>query len=490
MRVLLAGQDVFADELSTLWIVQTNDLSGVVSTVHTNAEITPPLSFILAWAGSKLGSAPEWMRAASVVAGAVTIPAVYAFGARTVGRRAGLLAAVFTTLAPFMLYYSSEARGYAVMMALALLSTVSMLAAVDTRRRIWWVAYAVFSVASMYTHYTAVFVLAVQAAWVLWVHPEARVPALVANGAAAIAYLPWLSGLRADFDSPTTEILSKLQPFDADHVRVSLEHWSVGYPYRLVVPLTKIPGTPAVILLGLATLVAVTGIAIARRRDGAWTPWTDLPEPRSRAVLVVALALATPVGAALFSAFGGTTLFSTRNLAASWPALAVAFAALMLAAGPRLRVVAVTLTLVPFAIGAVKTMEPRYARPGYQKAADFIDRSAGSRDVVIDETAYLSPGPYSHVDPYIDSRFRDSGRIIRARAPAENDHPFTVLDPIPTADQATRQARAKAHGARIFLVSDSLGAAVKRPLGPYRLVEKHAYTGVIEIDVLVYARPS
>ena len=41
LRLGIAGQSLFADELSTFWIVSTNDLGGVVSTVHTDAEITP-----------------------------------------------------------------------------------------------------------------------------------------------------------------------------------------------------------------------------------------------------------------------------------------------------------------------------------------------------------------------------------------------------------------------------------------------------------------
>ena len=43
-------------------------------------------------------------------------------------------------------------------------------------------------------------------------------------------------------------------------------------------------------------------------------------------LLMVVLALAARVGAALFSAIGTTNVFSTRNLAASWPGLALALA--------------------------------------------------------------------------------------------------------------------------------------------------------------------
>ena len=56
-----------------------------------------------------------------------------------------------------------------------------------------------------------------------------------------------------------------------------------------------------------------------------------------RTGLVFGLAFATPVGEAFFSIVGSTKVFGTRNLAASWPALALAGAALLVAAGPRVR---------------------------------------------------------------------------------------------------------------------------------------------------------
>ena len=138
LRVSVIGQPLFADELSTYWISATHSLGGVVSLMYgtphiPHPEITPPLYFLLAWATSQFGHAPALLRLPSLIAGVLTIPAVYLLGLRTVGRRAALLAATLTTLSPFMIYYSTEARSYGVMMLLTTLSTLAMLLAVDTR---------------------------------------------------------------------------------------------------------------------------------------------------------------------------------------------------------------------------------------------------------------------------------------------------------------------------------------------------------------------
>ena len=252
LRLVVARQSLFGDEISTHWIVSGNDLPGVVSTVHTDAEITPPLYFVASWLATRIDLTPELLRAPSLIAGAAAIPLVYALGLRTVGRRAALVATALTALSPFMIFYSAEARGYELMVVLVLLSTLALLAAIDGRRTLWWVAYAVCACAAVYTHYTAVFALAGQLLWALWAHPEARRPALVASVAAAVAFLPWLSGLRGDLNSTTTEILSLLQPFELRWIRTSVTHWAIGHPFAGEgTGLRDLPGVPGLVLFAL-----------------------------------------------------------------------------------------------------------------------------------------------------------------------------------------------------------------------------------------------
>jgi uncharacterized membrane protein len=225
LRLAVARDAVFGDELSTFWIVSTHGLGGVVSVVHSNAEITPPLYFILSWLTTRIETTPELLRAPSLLAGVAAIPLTFLLGLRTVGLRAGLFAAALTALAPFMIFYSAEGRAYGVVIVLALLSTLAMLAAIEDGRARWWVAYGACSCMAVYTHYTVVFLLGAQLLWLIWSHPEARRPALFANAGAIVAFLPWLSGVINDFTSPTTDILSALQPLNAHSVRVALEHW-------------------------------------------------------------------------------------------------------------------------------------------------------------------------------------------------------------------------------------------------------------------------
>ena len=85
-----------------------------------------------------------------------------------------------------MIYYSTEARGYELMVVLVILSTLALLAGVDDGRARWWVAYPACACAAVYTHYTAVFALAPSFCGSCRAHPGARRAALLASlGAAA-----------------------------------------------------------------------------------------------------------------------------------------------------------------------------------------------------------------------------------------------------------------------------------------------------------------
>jgi Dolichyl-phosphate-mannose-protein mannosyltransferase len=489
IRLVLAGQSVFADEISTYSVVSSNDFAGVVSTVHGDQEITPPLYFLLAWITTRIDLTPELLRAPSLLAGAATIPLIYALGLRTVGRGAALAGAAIAALSPFLIFYSSEARGYAVATMFVLVSTISLLQAADGRGRGWWVGYAAAACAAVYAHYTSIFPLAAQFLWLLLARPQARLPALAASAAAAVAFLPWLSGLRADLDSPTTDILSALDEFTLDSVRVTLEHWVVGHPIiSHATPLRELPGWPvlAAILLGFA--IAVVGIVLDRRRE----PSPD-PVPLDGILLLLAIAIGVPAGLAVASAVG-TDVLSVRHLASAWPALALLLGWLVAAAPSPLRYAAAFLVIGGYAVSAVEMTESRFARPDYQGAARYIERHSGSRDVVIDATK-LSPAPISAMDIALDDRRR---LFYLGRFKVQFD-PFKLLAPPPPPARVARRAAAAARGGRIFLVvgesilrteDPALGPdarAVSAALPGFRPAVGARYPGLLDLAVLVYS---
>lgn len=497
VRVLLARDALFADELSTYSIITGRGVGGVVAEVGTDAEITPPLSFVLSWLTAHLGQGPTWVRLPSLVAGVATIPAVYLLGRRAIDRRVAVVGALLVTVSPFMTYYAAEARGYAWLMLLTTVSTWALVGAVQERRRRWWVLYAVATCGAMYAHYTGVFLLAGQAAWVLLRHPEARRGVLVASTVAALGFVPWIPGALADIASPTQAILDALSPLGPRDVVVAVAHWGIGYPYATE-PLRAVPGVVGLVPLALSVPLAALGAArlVARRRT-AEPDAAGAPRSASLLPLVVVAGLSTPVGEAVASAVG-SNLFGTRNLAAAWPPLALVLAAALVATGPRWRWPAVALVAVGLAASTVQMLDPVHRRPDVGSAARFVESQARPGDTIVDVTGVLSPGPATA----LDAATQTSLPIARAGAPEVRDRPFGFGDrAVPKREALGRAIARTGPGGRVFVVEqnfplgavkadDATIAAARRSGEPpgYRIVRQTSWPDFFDrVRVLVYA---
>lgn len=439
-RLHLLGEDLFADELATWWDVTTpKSVADVVRLVSSDAEITPPLYFVLARVATWFGRTEEMLRLPSLLAGLALIPVVYAWGRFVAARWVGLTAATITAFAPFQLYYSAEARAYAVMMLLVAVSTLSLLAALRQRKRHWWVFYVLASAGAMYTHYTALFVLAVQLMWAFVVFPGLRRSLVAANVFAALLFAPWIPSFVADRDSWTTQVLSGLTPLDLEWLGRYWMHWSFGYPYAEN-GVAVIPGWPAVaaLVLGLAA--------------GAWGAFRRLSrrvDLRSCVALTVMLAFANPV-LALAMSLVGSNVYGPRNLAASWPALAVTLALVAWSALPRWRALSVGGVVGCFAIGGAITALGDHGRPQVSTLLALVDQKAKPQDVLVDGTARLSPGPASTVDTIPHAPLF----TVRVGAPAVRNRPFQIGDVRITASEVSaRLARDLPRGSRVFWLS-------------------------------------
>jgi 4-amino-4-deoxy-L-arabinose transferase-like glycosyltransferase len=475
LRIPSLGDGLTGDELSTAWIVSGNSIGHVLHLVRGPDELNPPIYFVFAWLSAHLGSAPWLLRLPSLLAGTATIPLVYLLGAWTVGRRAGLLAAALVAFSPFMLFYSTQARAYALMTMLVVASTLALLAAVRTGRSLWWAAYALSSCLALYTHYTAIFCLGCQAGWAFAVHPPARKRLIAANLVAAVAFAPWLPTFFADGRQPSTEFVSGLQHATLNYATGEIGSWSLGYPGT---GLGAVPGGIALVLVGAGlTLAAVElfrGVARGVEREA--------PALKGGVALVALLAVATPVGELAYGLFG-PNIFSARDIIASLPALAVLVAALLAAAGGLAMILASGAVLLGVLIGALTSRAARYDRADFPGAASFVEGQARAGDVVVDAAA-LTEVPLTPLDLFLDPSFPEYRLLLPSSV-----HPtarelstgtyrarFTFNDEVAPPELLLRRAFRAAMGHRVFIVArtpaacplstaDAYVSAIERHLG-------------------------
>lgn len=169
----------------------------------TADDIQPPLYYYLLklWCAAA-GRSEGALRWPSVFFSTLTVPLAAVLGRRLFSRRAGLIAGLLFALSPLYIWYAQEARNYAMLMFLTLLSSTLLYSAWVEKgaRPAWgiWLAYALATSAALYTHYFAWFMLLFHGLFVLLVWRMERRPAKALLHPAAswmlvgLSFLPWL----------------------------------------------------------------------------------------------------------------------------------------------------------------------------------------------------------------------------------------------------------------------------------------------------------
>lgn len=204
----LDAQSLWNDEGNSARIAErTPDLilEGAAGDIH------PPGYYLLLHGWRALVGQSEFaLRSLSVVAGLALVLFTYLLGRHLFGDATGLMAAFLGALSPFAVYYSQEARMYALLAAFSAASTFFTIRTLrpapcdlqSALRTPHFIAYILTSGAGLYTQYAFPFVLLVHnvifALW--WVaegrrsaHPWRRIALWGgAQVSVTILYLPWL----------------------------------------------------------------------------------------------------------------------------------------------------------------------------------------------------------------------------------------------------------------------------------------------------------
>lgn len=129
---------------------------------HGAYETHPPLYFVLV----KLTAlaVPELYagRVVSIVAGTATIPVLYALASRILGTWPALVASAALAISPLHIWYSREARMYALSALLVTTSYLALVAFHQSPRRTSAVVYGLAVLSAMYANYGAVYTLVPQ----------------------------------------------------------------------------------------------------------------------------------------------------------------------------------------------------------------------------------------------------------------------------------------------------------------------------------------
>jgi 4-amino-4-deoxy-L-arabinose transferase-like glycosyltransferase len=353
--------------------------AGLGATLHSvvHSENSPPLWYLIAWLDVRLfGDGELALRLPSALAGLATVWVAWAIGNELAGRRCALACALFVAVNPLFVWYSQEARVYALF---ALTSAVAMLCCVrawrePTPRRM--AAFAVSGALALLTHYFAAFLLVGMAAWLLRDRATRRAAlgALTALTLVGLALLPLIIA-------------------QGGHGTQWIGRWALSSRLQAIVqyPLTGYSGAPLghgiELLIGLPLLVAA--VLGAMRIRG-----TPQAAPAFGAALIAGAGIFVPLALAVL----GADYLAPRNLLGAMIPLTALLAVLVTL--PSVGRVAPALALLGaaglLAVSIDVNLSPRLQRGNWRGVARALAGAGATRAIT---TVELGAAPLEYYLP-------------------------------------------------------------------------------------------
>jgi hypothetical protein len=455
----LGQQSFWLDEAVTGRLMRLGFASMLRAIPHS--ESTPPLYYILAWLWTRaFGVSEVGLRSLSAVLGTVTIPLLYATAARIFDRRAGLVAAALGSFAPLLIWYSQEARSYALLVALCVVGLWAFAVALeaDAGSRGLWV-WAVAAGLALLTHYFAVFLVGPELCWLVWRRRAQAGPAAAVVVVIGLALVPLARHQQSNGGAgfiARTPLATRLAQ--------AVKQLAFGY---------DAPADAVLVVLG-----CLLGLG------AAWLAWRRMAgSPRFVAAGVGGLGIAS-IALPVVLAVAGEDYVITRNLLVAWVPAGLAVAA-VLAAGRRAGIVIlVGLCAVGLGVTLGVDVNVRYQRDDWRGVAQAVPARTTSVLVVTPSSGRLAleyylpdSRPLGSAGAMVDSvevialGARGVGNAVQAPPLAAHPPPLGGFDPPVASSHSTfTVVRYRASAGPVLVTPGILTGLAPFPTGSTQLV--------------------
>lgn len=159
----LGGESIWFDEVVSIDVSRLGFIEQIKWVADQSKEGNPPFYYMLLHLWIPVFGDSEFVsRFPSLVFGVLSIVLTYSIGRLLFGKRAGLFAALIIAVSFFHVRYSQEARGYTLMVFLALVSCYALLKLISGWKLRWAGVYVLSSALLCYTHYFGLFTILAQ----------------------------------------------------------------------------------------------------------------------------------------------------------------------------------------------------------------------------------------------------------------------------------------------------------------------------------------
>ncbi len=399
----LDAQSLWRDETDSLRFA-TRPLAQVLGNFTRPGE-NGPLYFLLLrpWL-AMTGQSEYALRFPSAWLGLLAVPLILAWGRRLFSLEAGLLAALLLAANPYQLWYSQEAKMYALLVVIVMLALWAFAEAL--RRGGWWrwLVWLVLTSLCFYIHVLAVLILAVEVVWFL-ATPRWRRRWRSLLAALAILILPYLPLVWWQWALFTNPSFSTGHPF-VPLGQLVLTAWSAQ--------IQGILPRPSAMVLAPTIFLLLAAFGLKPRRP-TQPPQAEIAYPR---FLCLAWWLVPVLGVFLISLV--TPVFTDRYVIWVLPALLLlqALGAHVLHQHSRWLAILVLALLLGFQlwVGWRQTTLP--IKSDFRSAAAYVAPLRKPDDLMLFLMPYIrftyeyyDPGPYPAADAPYANREPDASKV-------------------------------------------------------------------------------
>ncbi len=192
LRLILLNQSLWLDEAINVLSAKNLPFWQFV-TGYPLGDFHPPGYFVLLWVWSHIfGFSEISVRMPSVVLGVATIWITYLLGKDLFNKKNGIVAALLLAIGPLHIYYSQEARMYALAAFSATLSFYFLNKLLKKNKSFGWM-YS-FSIALvLYSDYLVYLVIPAQIIFLLWANREKLLGVFKFMSLGILTIVPWLT---------------------------------------------------------------------------------------------------------------------------------------------------------------------------------------------------------------------------------------------------------------------------------------------------------
>lgn len=393
----LGHQSLWMDEVLTATTARQS-LARLLTDPLVDVNFPPLHNVVVHLVQRWVGESDVLLRLPSALAGVLSVPALFAGTRSWVGDRAAGLAALFLAISPFHLWYSQEARPYALLVLFGLSAIWCAGRFLESSGSTGWLAgYVAAAAATFYCH-----VIAGPALLALTLYLFAavgRAGRAKVFGGALLLGLILLPQVFRFLSAPPS--VSGNPEYRAALSHIVYTFWAFVTGYSLGPSLLElrrgmqgvVPYLPLVLPV-LALLLVVSGL-------GAWRLWRR----NRRGFWFLVTWVTLPVASAMVGAMVTVHPYNVRYAILAGPGFlvlcAVGFGAMR---SPAVRIVAVlALVLVQVAALVNYYAVPKYFRDDNRAAAQFLNANAGPGELVVASAGYtILPLRYYRLRPDLE----------------------------------------------------------------------------------------